>query len=374
MRIDRGATATAGRRVRAGIAIGLFALALAGCSAFGPGTVERDRIDYSSALSESFKEQTLLNIVRLRYADMPTFMDVSSVIGGYSFGTQVSPSALFNLAPPHNPVSLPGAVGSVTGTAAFADRPTISYTPLTGDKFTKSLLTPIPPSAIFSLISAGYPADLILQVTVRALNGVYNRSDAGGGGRPADPAFYPLLDALRRLQLSDSVSLRVEKRGPDSVGLVVISGERSPEAQRDSDFVRKTLNLTPDAKELTLTYGAVQRSDVELAVLSRSMIEILREIAAGIEVPADKVAQGRTFANPEIGPDADPRDRPYIRIHSGPTPPADAYAAVRYRDAWYWIDSRDLATKRIFTFLLIFFSLAETGVVPQAPVLTVPVP
>jgi hypothetical protein len=52
--------------------------------------------------------------------------------------------------------------------------------------------------------------------------------------------------------------------------------------------------------------------------------------------------------------------------------PSDAYAAVRYRDHWFWIDDRDLASKRAFTFLRIFSSIAETGSVPQVPVLTIP--
>jgi hypothetical protein len=38
----------------------------------------------------------------------------------------------------------------------------------------------------------------------------------------------------------------------------------------------------------------------------------------------------------------------------------------------YWIDDHDFAAKRAFTFLILFFSLAETGAPAQAPVLTIP--
>ena len=89
-------------------------------------------------------------------------------------------------------------------------------------------------------------------------------------------------------------------------------------------------------------------------------------------MPADHVAQGRTAASTRQAGSEDPRDRPFVRIRSSASPPGDSYAAVRYRGTWYWIDDDDIASKRIFSFLLIFFSLAETGVTPQAPVLTVP--
>ena len=52
--------------------------------------------------------------------------------------------------------------------------------------------------------------------------------------------------------------------------------------------------------------------------------------------------------------------------------PAGAYAAVRYQDSWYWIADKDFASKRVFTFLMLFFSLAETGVTPQPPLVTIP--
>jgi hypothetical protein len=47
-------------------------------------------------------------------------------------------------------------------------------------------------------------------------------------------------------------------------------------------------------------------------------------------------------------------------------------AAVQYRDYWYCIDDTDVAGQRTFTFLIILFSLAETGQPTAAPVVTVP--
>ena len=46
--------------------IALVILLLGGCSNFGPKTVPRDRFDYNTAIADSWKEQTLLNIVKLR--------------------------------------------------------------------------------------------------------------------------------------------------------------------------------------------------------------------------------------------------------------------------------------------------------------------
>ena len=40
---------------------------------------------------------------------------------------------------------------------------------------------------------------------------------------------------------------------------------------------------------------------------------------------------------------------------------------MQYNDHWFWIDNRDFRSKGIFTFLLLLTSLAQTGVVPQAP-------
>ena len=164
---------------------------MSGCASIGPDSVPRDRIDYADAMANSWKDQLVLNIVRLRYGDTPSFMDVSSVVAAYTLQGQTQAGAITNFGIPSKTTTLPNTIGSVSAIGAYSDRPTISYTPLSGKKFAQSLLTPIPPSAIFSLISAGYAADFVLPTTVRALNGIYNHSFQTGVRRPADPDFYP---------------------------------------------------------------------------------------------------------------------------------------------------------------------------------------
>ncbi len=345
-------------------------LFVAGCASIGPATVPRDRLDYINSVGDSWKEQTLLNIVRLRYGDAPSFVDVSSVISGYTFQGQISAGAAISSDLTN---TIPSNLVTLGGGATYIDRPTITYTPVAGDKFARSLLRPLPPSEVFELIQAGYPADTVLLITTRAVNGIYNRSGIGARAREADPEFYPILDALRRLQLSGAVSIRLEKRGPEEVGRLLLSSKRAAEVGQDLQFVRTSLGVTPDRNgEVTVTFGLLQRSPNEIALLTRSMSEILLEVAVGIEVPPEHIAQGRTAIATRVAGAENPRDRPLIRIQSSASPPADSYTAVRYRDTWYWIADGDLASKRVFTFLMIFFSLAETGVTPQAPVLTIP--
>lgn len=120
---------------------GLF---ITGCSHLGPGTVATDRFDYSSAIADSWKQQTLLNIVKLRYMDLPVFVDVASIVSGYSMETAVTAGKTWP-----ETSALGGSVASLGGSARFTDRPTITYVPLTGEKFMRGLITPIDPKHIF---------------------------------------------------------------------------------------------------------------------------------------------------------------------------------------------------------------------------------
>jgi hypothetical protein len=73
-------------------------------------------------------------------------------------------------------------------------------------------MTPIPPTAVLSLIQAGYPSDMVLRISVHSINGIRNRFGGSARARSADPEFYPLLERMRRIQDSGGIGLRVEKR------------------------------------------------------------------------------------------------------------------------------------------------------------------
>jgi hypothetical protein len=52
------------------------ALASTGCNSIGPSTVSTDQFDSITAIADSWKQQVLLNIVKLRYLDLPVLSSV----------------------------------------------------------------------------------------------------------------------------------------------------------------------------------------------------------------------------------------------------------------------------------------------------------
>ncbi len=153
--------------------------------------------------------------------------------------------------------------------------------------------------------------------------------------------------------------------------MLVLGGRKDTGTVKDeSRLVRELLGLDPQAKEFSVVFGVMPGSDREVAMLTRSMLEIMIELGAGIELPEKDLQEARVLVAPSVDRPGEEIGLP-VRIHSG-AKPSDAYAAVRYRDTWFWIDDRDVPSKRTFTFLMILFSLAEAGQSPTAPLVTVP--
>ena len=370
---NRAARLRTKRAVHATLLLLIVALLMAGCTV-GPRTVARDRFDYSAAVADSWKSQMMLNLVRLRYGDIGVFLDVGQIVSGYTVETVVSASAFWNLfgfSIEHPNVPNNTVAASVGG--RFTDRPTITYTPLMGERFARSMMTPVPPASVLSLIQAGYPVDLVLRLMVNVVNGLDNRHGGDLRARPAEAEFLELLERLRRVQLSGAIGMRVQRTDTKEVATLLTFRQKvDPGVAADALGIRRLLGVDPAASEFRVVYGAIADDNHEIAMLTRSALEILINLASFIDVPPAHVAEQRVspMAEPDQGPSGPLR--PLLQIKSSRERPADAFVMVPYRDYWFWIDDRDIPSKRMFSFIMFIFTLVEPGSKEAPPVLTIP--
>lgn len=349
------------------VAMALIALSAVGCTTMGPTTIPRDRFDYAAAISESWKNQMLLNLVKARYSDAPVFLDIASAINSYSLETDLSVAAGFQTPLASNANTLGLGAGS-----KFTDRPTITYSPLIGEKFSKSLMTPIPPAALLALMQAGWNSEMLFRCCVHSINGLQNFSRRSMGGHAADPDFVRLIEALGRIQRAGGLGMRLVRDKDGSGSALFFPPKVAAPASADIAEAERLLGIKVKAAEFKVAYGTAPRDDREIAMLTRSMLEILLDMSSYIDVPPVHIAEHRAapgFA--EMGGGADGL-KPLIAVHSGVEKPGDAFVTIRYRDHWFWIDDRDLQSKGVFSFLMFLFTLTESGGGQASPVLTVP--
>ena len=170
--------------------------------------------------------------------------------------------------------------------------------------------------------------------------------------READPEFYPLGENLRNIQQSGEIGMRVQKTGDRVTTSIVFSKKKSPAVEAERGEVRRFLGLDPQADEFNVVYGSVAANDKEIAMLTRSVIEILTDLSSYIDVPPANVEQKRTFPSPAPELANGVPVPPLIRILSSPQRPDDAFAAVPYGQEWYWIPKQGpFPSKRLFSFI-----------------------
>ena len=356
--------------MRGRIAVALLSLSVTTCASIGPGTVPHDRIDYGSSIGNSWKEQTLLNIVKLRYADMPIFLEVAQVIAGYQLQSTLGTSFTagnFNAAV----IGPFTATGNATAAGTYTDRPTVIYQPLTGVDFLKRLMTPIPPSSVLFMIQSGYAADRIMPIMLDSINGLNNESNRLR--RPADQKFTRLVELIREGQLAGAIQIRIERPKDGAESSVLIFGpSKDPELANKGREIKSILGIKPDLRELKVNYGGYSGKDDEIDMMTRSMLQIMLEFAFTVQVPESDVVQGKATPGLVDTPGAAALNGPPLRVLVSDTQPQDAHVAVQYDGRWFWIADTDIQSKYTFGIIMLLFSIADTGVKGSTPVVTIP--
>jgi hypothetical protein len=405
-------------RVRlAAVVAACACLTSAGC--VGPKAVRYTRMRYNEVYRATNDEQLLMNIVRLRYADSPVFIDLPSItsqfevagLGNYMGGVGNQFAGTTNLG---------------FGQVSTRDTPTLSYHPREGREIARALLNPLS-AELFSVVNAGANIEQLLLLTLNDMNDVPNayRATTMVPRVPDDNALFRRgLAVLARLQQRDGIELamtttdEVENASdpipPGSVqGRDLLNAAKEGYAYRaeendqvilvkreremilrvrpgfihsaEMDELARIFRLTPGlgqykikselAEDARHAFPEAMGHDTILMNM-RSVLQIMVFLSKGVCVPEEHVLSGKAPVTP--GPDGRPYD--WTRLTSGAFfvsatkhRPRESEVAVKYRGYWFSIAPNDVNSRAVLAILEILFALQDSEIKPTGPVLTLPV-
>jgi len=168
--------------------------------------------------------------------------------------------------------------------------------------------------------------------------------------------------------------MRVKKSKEDKETTVLFfyRDRLPPEIHAAIKELEELLGLRPGLNELNVTYGIIPETDQELTMQTRSMLQIMIAMATQIDVPPGHVEDGRTVPSLTRPGAQKTSSGKLVNIHTTKHKSDNAFGSVKYRDYWFWIDDRDYLSKRTFAFLMILFSLTESGGKSGLPLVTIP--
>src|SRR5262249_41482037 len=205
--------------------------------------------------------------------------------------------------------------GATLGTALdYAEKPTITYTPVTGEEAAARLLAPISIDSIMLFQQAGWSADRLLLLTVQRVNDVFNAPTAGGPTPARKPDYEVFADLAERMERLREARLEgvnwvqkahaAEPSEPDQkkpetgapgrelrFWIHQPANPRSPLAA-DVAAVRRALGLEPGRDEFVLTAFPYDRQPSQVGVRCRSLLSVLYFLSQSVEPPLPDVQAG----------------------------------------------------------------------------------
>ena len=99
---------------------------------------------------------------------------------------------------------------------------------------------------------------------------------------------------MREGQLAGAIQIRIERPKDGAESSVLIFGpSKDPQlAARDREL-KSLLGIKPDPRELKVNYGGYSGRDDEIDMMTRSMLQIMLEFAAVVQVPSLTSCKGR---------------------------------------------------------------------------------
>lgn len=342
----------------------LIAAAASGCMRLGPDMVRSGRPAYNDAILATADGQLLQNIVRIRFLDSIGFLTVNAITASFSVSASGSVDVGWG-----STGNYAGNLVPFRGGVTAEQNPTISYSPVSGDHLLRQFVAEIPVERAILIIRSARDPGTGWRAVVRRVNNLRNPDFPEPPQMAVDPRFEEVVHLLGELQRI-GILYWVKLTGAQS-GFGFVLHSYSPANSREAARLLELLGIPRPEREGRDVVVPVQSSvgspePGSISIESRSVLDLMRLAAAGIEVPANTPGALRF---PERGPAAQG-----FRIHSSSSEPSDTRVLAKYRGRWYYIDNNDEASKQWFIILQLLVNAQLPDIsAGTVPVLTIPV-
>ncbi|MDR2812719.1 MAG: hypothetical protein LBB05_02975 [Puniceicoccales bacterium] len=343
---------------------------MGGCKSIGPESVKEVHQKYNDAIAKTNDEQTLFNIVRLKYLENPCFMDITGIAESRKFTTRVGPSgSRFGLVNNSGNYEL----GLVAYSEIFQN-PTVTYSPLKGEDFTKRMLSPLPVAVVLGLIQAGWNVKRVFNLCVECINHLDNASTASGPTPVQEPeyeSFSEAIDLMDALYSQKRLVIGLNPDGPKDLVLRFVGSDSQ------SQQLKSILGLDPNSFEFRFNSNFLDTRSTNLTVRTRSVMEVFFYLSHAVNVPQKDIDAGLVTitkgCNGKIFDWTQCLSGKWITINCTESRerPKDAFVSIFYRGKWFYIADNDLNSKSTFMFLNYLFNLQSGNSMASVPTLTI---
>jgi hypothetical protein len=323
---------------------------------------------YNIALTNTNNQQTLMAVIQNRYDEVSNLLTVASITANVRVTTradvQLGIGGQDNYA---------GNLVPFSAAAIYEENPTISYTPVAGSRYMRQLMAPTHISKLAQLSATRADPGPIYRALISSVNGIRNPDFLYASVEP-DPRFERFVALIVDLSRRQRLHWAADSAHPDKFFIVL-----NRESVANASGIEELLDLLglPRADEnartirLPVSMALDARDSGGIGITTRSVYQLSELMSAAVELPERDLADGVVGEYPPVGPVAR-----QLRIRRTDGRPDKAVVAVPYRDGWFYIDDKDLFTKRFFRIMVSLWSaaIADTTVTSSStPLLTVPV-
>jgi hypothetical protein len=344
-----------------------------GCISIGPHAMKQEWLKYNNVISNIEDQQNLLNLVKLRYNDSPKMLAVTNINSQLLLGVADDSGLSYTTFEG----SKLGDIFSFSIFPKYEDKPTITYQPLQGEKFVKSMLEQISLDVLMLLNNSGWSVERIFRLCIQDINGIRNAPGASGPTPDDVPEYKDFLTVAKLMRTLQKSNLsNVEYELVDGKSSLVFSLAKEALELPETHKLLEMLRLTPGKTEYPIIRNDIDHNPNLVRLRTRSVMGILYLLSQSVEAPQEDVRKGKLTTTKYAD------GRPFywsdlfsnlFQIKSSPDKPSDAFVRIKYRGSWFYIDDTDVESKRTYALFSQIFAIQAGKIEVERPTLTLPI-